>query len=751
MGKSSAAKAVLHDEEIVKKFQDHRYFVRYDNMDASQVSFDTFFNRIARALGMTASKGNLQNSVSTYIVSQNMLLVLDNAETFLDAPRDASRIAAAIDNLGALTSVAIMLTTRSKALPSNLIWERLAVPGLESYPAHKAFTAIYPKVISPEIVDQLLSTLDFHPLSINLLAQAATQSDWSPEDLVESWERQKTRLLDSGSDKAQNLAVTIELSLNSPPIKNLGDDARHFLQMVAFLPQGVDRGKLTDLFPSVSNIFQIADTLCKQSLTDRKGNLFTMLAPIRLYISSECNSPYANPLFTGIKSYYYSKLAQYADIEPGQPNFDEGAWINTEDSNVELLVILDLSIPENIETSCKACVHFTKTLMSHKPRPTAIRPAIMALPEDLNNIAYLPFSLLRPLARKRTLRSKGKCLLHLGLLAWRIGQSTEAVELLRLATLLFLRGKDENAASLCMVEIANIYCDLGKFAAVEELLDKATKRKHIKSSYIKGRLHLSLGVARMFTGKSEALELFAKARRYFERAGDKRSASEAMNFQAYGELYAGNNVAAIQHFEAELSLHVIMNNDSGRSGSLLGLSEVLSRQGELSRTNRLLDEALTLALKAKDVLRASVALSYKASITADQGDFARSRDQITRAITLSKFADESENYGMSICVYTLARNELLAHEYSKAKELFLRAMDHFDVLSEVRFKARCARALGEIALLEKDIAGAKARFTEAQVLCNSMGIPQELLYICFNCYALKDTFEGWAMFQEGRL
>ena len=42
-------------------------------------------------------------------------------------------------------------------------------------------------------------------------------------------------------------AVTIELSLNSPPIKKLGDDARHFLQTVALFPQGVDRGKLITL------------------------------------------------------------------------------------------------------------------------------------------------------------------------------------------------------------------------------------------------------------------------------------------------------------------------------------------------------------------------------------------------------------------------------------------------------------------------------------------------------------------------
>ena len=746
MGKSSAAKAVLHDEEIAKKFQDHRYFIRYNDMDASQVSFDTFFNHIARASGVTASTGNLQNSISAFIDSHNILLVLDNADTFLDAAQDASRIAAAIGNLGALTSVAIMLTTRSKALPSNLIWQRLAIPGLEPGPARKAFMTVYPKVISPEIVDKLLSALDFHPLSINLLAQAAAQSDWSSKDLVESWERQKTSLLDCNSGKAQSLAVTIELSLNFPPIKNLGDNAQHFLQVVALLPQGVDRGKLTDLFPSVLNIFQIADTLCKQSLTDRKGTFITMLAPIRLYISSKCKDPYANPLFMGVKSYYYSKLAQYADIVPGQPNFDGGTWINTEDANVELLVILDLSVPKNIETSCSACVHFTKTLMSHKPRPTAIRPAIMALSEDIAS-----FSLLHPLARKRALQSKAQCLLHIGLLACRIGQTTEAVELLRLATPLFHRGKDENAASLCMTEIADIYCNLGKFAAVEELLGKDAKRWRVKSHYIKGRLHLSLGVARMFTGESDARELLAKGRWYFELAGDKRSVSEAMNSQAYRELYAGFNLAAIQHFEAKLSLHVSMSNDSGRSRSLLGLSAVLSQQEELSGAHRLLDEAITLALKAKDVLGASMALSSKASITADQGDFARSRDQITRAITLSKFGNESENFGMSLCVYISARNELFAHEYSKAKELFLRAMNHFDVLSDVRFKERCARALGEIALLEKDIAGAKARFTKAQVLCNSVSIPPELLYICANFYALKDTFEGWSMFQEGRL
>ncbi|KAG6860588.1 hypothetical protein C0995_009584 [Termitomyces sp. Mi166 len=88
IGKSSIARAVLNDEAIAAKFKDGRFFVRFDDMDAAQVNLGTFLDRVARALGFVTSI-NAHNLITRTLSTSETLLVLDNAETFLDAAVDA--------------------------------------------------------------------------------------------------------------------------------------------------------------------------------------------------------------------------------------------------------------------------------------------------------------------------------------------------------------------------------------------------------------------------------------------------------------------------------------------------------------------------------------------------------------------------------------------------------------------------------------------------------------------------------------
>ncbi|KNZ78748.1 hypothetical protein J132_10236, partial [Termitomyces sp. J132] len=221
IGKSSVAHAVLNDDKIVSKFQARRYFVRFDDIDVTQVNLKTFLDHIARALGF-ATPVNAYNLITRTLATSETLLVLDNAETFLNATMDAGWIADAIDGFGARSNVTILLTTRTTVLPPNLEWVRLRVPPLEESAACEAFQAYYPS-IETSILIKLLSAVDFHPLSINLLAQAAVQNEWSPQDLITAWDHQCATLLEAGDGKSQSLAVTIETSLNSPSFLKLGN------------------------------------------------------------------------------------------------------------------------------------------------------------------------------------------------------------------------------------------------------------------------------------------------------------------------------------------------------------------------------------------------------------------------------------------------------------------------------------------------------------------------------------------------
>ncbi|KAJ8585539.1 hypothetical protein M405DRAFT_935977, partial [Rhizopogon salebrosus TDB-379] len=52
MGKSSLAKAILNEALVVEKFAEQRFFVTYDGMDPSAITFETFMARFARDLGI---------------------------------------------------------------------------------------------------------------------------------------------------------------------------------------------------------------------------------------------------------------------------------------------------------------------------------------------------------------------------------------------------------------------------------------------------------------------------------------------------------------------------------------------------------------------------------------------------------------------------------------------------------------------------------------------------------------------------
>jgi hypothetical protein len=271
-----------------------------------------------------------------------------------------------------MRSVTILLTTRLTELPANLHPERINVLPLDEKAAQETFARNFGVDVCPPEVKKLLSDLQFHPLSINLLAQAAVQNNWRPKILVQKWEKRLTSLLDG-------LKASIDFSLNSPSIQNL-EHGRHFLLTVAILPQGVDERKLKELFPAIDGVDVLYETLCRHSLLYLDDTSITMLAPIRLYLTNNNTlDPRSIPLFADIRAYYYSQLTKFANIEPGEPDFEGGDWIITEDINVERLITLDLHTHENMETCSRACVHFIKHLIRHKSRPTALRPLVLAV------------------------------------------------------------------------------------------------------------------------------------------------------------------------------------------------------------------------------------------------------------------------------------------------------------------------------------------------------------------------------------
>ena len=219
-----------------------------------------------------------------------MILVLDNAETILDPhAQDAHAIYLVIEELSRFPNLCLTITSRLSTIPPDC--KRIDVPTLSKDAAQEIFYRIYPEGERSKLVERLLERLDFHPLSITILATVASQKLWDYHRILTEWEKQKVKVLQTGH-RSQSLAATIEVCLDSPTFKELGPQAREVLGIVAFFPQGIDEKKLDWLFPDILDRDNIIDTFCMLSLTSRYKGFVTMLAPLREYLRpTDLSSP----------------------------------------------------------------------------------------------------------------------------------------------------------------------------------------------------------------------------------------------------------------------------------------------------------------------------------------------------------------------------------------------------------------------------------------------------------------------------
>jgi hypothetical protein len=217
IGKTSIARALLHNQSVIDSFQDERRFVSCDRLEGA-VSVNSFLNLIAETVGVVLNKGDHLGSLQSFFDTRKILIVLDSAETVLDSPTDFTQISEVIRTLALHPSVSLILTTRTAILPYNVNWTRIQVPVLDESAAKDAFFVIYPLEDHPvSKIEELLAALEYHPLSIYLLAQAGAQKLWTPSELMDYWNEQKTRWVHLNRPVVSNLeslSVTIELLLN---------------------------------------------------------------------------------------------------------------------------------------------------------------------------------------------------------------------------------------------------------------------------------------------------------------------------------------------------------------------------------------------------------------------------------------------------------------------------------------------------------------------------------------------------------
>jgi tetratricopeptide (TPR) repeat protein len=433
IGKTSIALTVLHHQRIKDRFGDNRRFIRCDEFPASRAHF---LARLSKVIGAGVDNPEDMTPLRPLLSSKEMIIILDNAESILDSKgTSAEEIYSVVDELCKFEKVCLCITSRITTVPPRC--KRPKIPTLSMEAACDIFYDIYDNSERSNMISDLLQRLDFHALSITLLATTASHNAWGYDRLTEEWDSKQSQVLQTHHNKG--LAATIELSLASPTFHSLGPDARDLLGVVAFFPQGINEKNLDWLFPTTSNRKKIFDEFCVLSLTYRSNGFVTLLAPIRDHLSPQ--DPRSSPLLCATRDRYFTRLS--VDLTPGLPGFEEARWITLEDVNVEHLLDVFVSVDQNTDGIWKACCHFLRHLYWHKPRQTVLRSRIEGLPDNH--------------------RYKPECLLHLSQLFEQAGNQGERKQLLIHALELERQRGDDNRVVQALFWLADANRLLGLY------------------------------------------------------------------------------------------------------------------------------------------------------------------------------------------------------------------------------------------------------------------------------------------------
>ena len=511
VGKTSIILTVLHDDRIKQRFGNNRWFIRCDQFPTSHTQF---LRRLSKVIGAGIENPEDLTPLRRYLSSKEMLIVLDNAESILDPQvMSAQQIYAAVDELARLGNICLCITSRISTIPPDC--EIFEIPTLSMEAARDTFHRIYKHSGQSDLIDNILGQLDFHPLSITLLATVAQQNKWGANRMTREWERQRIGVLHA--QHSRSLAATIELSLASPLFRELGPKARELLGVIGFFPQGVHEENIDWLFPTTSDGPDMFDKFCVLSLTYRSDGFVTMLAPLRDYLRPK--DPASSPLLGATKEYYFSRLS--ANVHPDEPNFEESRWIISEDVNVEYLLDVFTSVDANSKGVWDACARFMEHINWHKPRPVTLGPKIEALPDDhpskaqcLHWLAWLFDSIGNQVERKRLFthtlklwRAQGddhqvaQTLSELCDANQLIGLPKEGIRQGKEASEIFERLGDTAKQAESLIELARSLHSDGQFDAAEEaafhaidlLPEKGKQLNLCRSHRTLGRIYNSKG------------------------------------------------------------------------------------------------------------------------------------------------------------------------------------------------------------------------------------------------------------------
>ena len=545
-----------------------------------------------------------------------MLIILDNAESIFDPQgANAREIYGVVEELSRFGNICLVITSRITSIPPNC--ETLQIPKLSMGAAQDTFYDIYRHGRRSDSVNSILKQLDFHPLSVTLLATVAHQNQWGNDRLVREWKQRRTGVL--RTEHQTSLATAIELSLASPLFRALGLDARGLLGVVAFYPQGVNENNLNLLFPTIPSVPQIFDRFCILSLTYRSNGFITMLAPLRDHLRPK--DPRSSPLLRMTKDRYFAWMS--VEIDPNRPDFKDGRWIASEDVNVEHLLNVFTSVGPDSSDTWKACINFIRHLQWYKPRQTVLRQKIETLPDNHRSKPACLFEIAALLGRVGNYAEETRLLSHvLRLERWRRNDSRVALTLRSLSRANRTLGFRTEGISQAK-EALKIYTRLGDTVELARCLNQLAWLLHDDR-----QLDAAEGAA------IRSIQLLQ---------GKGQEYGVCLSHCTLGNIYRskGEREKAIHHLKAALAIASPFNWHNPLFSTHLSLAELFLAKWEFDGAHVHMEQAKSHALDNPYFLGRAVLL--QARILYPQGRLGEAMSEVLRALEIFQMFGASKD------------------------------------------------------------------------------------------------------------
>jgi tetratricopeptide (TPR) repeat protein len=286
MGKTTLSLAIIHDERVITKYHNRRYWVPC----VEATTFVMLVEILAKSLGVPKTTDEREESLYSFLDQspEPLILLLDNFETPLDRDEDHDKVNNLLKRLFCFPHISILMTFRGSIPPApNLLWTRPHLPPLQPLSLDAAFATflqISPRSKDDPSLEELLQLVDCIPLPVTLMAYLALDGD-KPESLVQSWKTGGTGLLSISNTPQTSVDRSIQLSLESSLMQS-NPEARTLLAILSMLPGGTPENLLPKIAPSLRNSEFAFKALRRVALAFKSDETqrIHVLSPIRCYM-----------------------------------------------------------------------------------------------------------------------------------------------------------------------------------------------------------------------------------------------------------------------------------------------------------------------------------------------------------------------------------------------------------------------------------------------------------------------------------